>query len=67
MMCCVCETADSFGPRVSDPEFYEAYAQIEDGPYVSDFVVYDAASSDEVRFQIHYCPMCGRRLTERGQ
>lgn len=66
-MCCVCETADSFGSRVSDPEFFEAYARIEDGPCVSDFVVYDAARDDEVRFQIRYCPMCGRRLTERRE
>ena len=65
-MCCVCETADSFGPRVADPEFFSAYAQIEDGPRVSDFVVYDSASDEEVRFKIRYCPMCGRKLTERG-
>lgn len=66
-MCCVCESSDSISPHSADPEFFNAYAQIEDGPRVSDFVIYDAASSDEVRFQIRYCPMCGRRLKERGQ
>ncbi len=65
-MCCLCETADSFGPRVSDQEFFGVYAQIEDGPIVSDFVVYDPASDEEVRFHIRYCPMCGRRLRDRG-
>ena len=65
-MCCVCETAESFGPRVSDPEFFKAYAQIEDVPTVSDFVVYNAGSDEEVRFKIRYCPMCGRRLRDRG-
>lgn len=66
-MCCVCETADSFGPRVADPEFFNAYAQIEDGPRVSDFVVYDSASDEEARFKIRFCPMCGRKLKERGE
>lgn len=66
-MCCVCETADSFGFHSADPEFYNAYGQIEDGPRSSYFVVYDSATDDEVRFKIRYCPMCGRKLAERGQ
>lgn len=66
-MCCVCESADSFSPSVSDPEFYNAYAQIEDGPRASYFTVYDSATDDEVKFRINYCPICGRRLAERGE
>lgn len=65
-MCCECESADSFSPSVSDPEFYNAYAQIEDGPRSSYFVVYDSATDDEVKFRISYCPICGRRMDERG-
>ena len=61
-MCCVCESGDSFGPSVSDPEFHNALAQIEDGPRVSCFAVYDSASNDEARFRIDYCPVCGRKL-----
>ncbi len=66
-MCCVCVSGYDFGPSVSDPEFFNAYAQIEDGPLSSYFVVYDSATDDEVRFKIRYCPMCGRRLAERGR
>lgn len=66
-MCEYCETADSFSFQSADPTFYDAYAQIEDGPRSSYFVVYDSASNDEVRFKIRYCPMCGRRLKDRGQ
>ena len=43
-MCCVCESADDFGPIVSDPEFFNAHGQIEDGPLSSYFVVYDSAT-----------------------
>ena len=66
-MCYVCESGDYFGASVSDPEFFNAYGQIEDGPRSSYFVVYDSATDDEVRFKIRFCPMCGRKLTERGQ
>ena len=66
-MCCVCETSDIFGPSISDPEFFNALAQIEDGSRSSYFVVYDSATDDEAKFRIKYCPMCGRRLAERGQ
>lgn len=66
-MCCVCESGDDFGHSVSDPEFFNAYGQIEDGPLSSYFVVYDSATDDEVRFKIRFCPMCGRKLTERGR
>lgn len=66
-MCCVCESSDSISPHSADPEFYNDYAQIEDGPRSSYFVVYDSWSNEEVRFKIRYCPMCGRRLAERGQ
>ena len=61
-MCCVCESGDDFGPSASDPEFFNAYGQIEDGTRSSYFVVYDSATDDEVRFKIRFCPMCGRRL-----
>ena len=67
MMCCLCETSDSFGPRVADPEFYSVLAQIEEGTIVSDFVVYDSTSDEEVRFHIRYCPMCGRKMAERDR
>ena len=66
-MGCVCESPDSFSPSVSDPEFYNAYAQIEDGQRSSYFVVYDSATDDEVKFRINYSPKCGRRLAERGE
>lgn len=66
-MCCVCETSDVFSPSISDPEFFNALAQIEDGPLSSYFVVYDSASDEEARFKIHFCPMCGRKLKERGE
>lgn len=66
-MCCVCESSDDFGPSVSDPEFFNAYGQIEDGPHSSYFVVYDSATDDEVKFKIRFCPMCGRKLAERGR
>ena len=66
-MCCVCESSDDFWSSVSDPEFFNAYGQIEDGPYSSYFVIYDSATDDEVKFKIRYCPMCGRKLAERGR
>lgn len=66
-MCCACESGDDFGSSVSDPEFFNAYGQIEDGPISSYFVVYDSATGDEVKFKIRFCPMCGRKLAERGK
>lgn len=63
-MCCLCECADNLAPCSTDPEFYNVFAQIEDGPIASYLMVYDAYTGDEVRFSIRYCPVCGRRLKE---
>lgn len=64
MMCCPCECGDNLAPFSPDPEFYNVFAQIEDGPSDSYLTVYDAYTGDEVRFHIRYCPVCGRKLKE---
>ena len=65
-MCCVCETSDSMYPFAFDEEL-EVLIQIQDGQEMSHLVVYQPVTDDEAHFDIRFCPMCGRKLAERGR
>ena len=67
-MCCVCESSDSVYPFAYDEDL-EVLIQVQDGPEISQLVVYYPVTDDEAYFGISYCPFCGKRLRnkERGQ
>ena len=63
-MCCVCESSDSVYPFAYDGDL-EVLIQVQDGPEISQLVVYYPVTDDEAHFDIRYCPFCGKRLKNK--
>ena len=55
-------------PRMDEVEmFADAAFNLDTKRRVNYLVVYDYKTDDEALFKIRFCPMCGRKLTERDR
>ena len=54
-------------PGMDVEMFLEPWVDIDSGKRGIDLVVANVTTGDEARFKVAYCPMCGRKLAERGQ
>lgn len=72
-MCGFCEDMMPKTPAVADfpgmdvEIFLEPWFNVDSKSSGIDLVVANVLTDDEARFKIGYCPMCGRRLAERGR
>lgn len=72
-MCEFCEDMMPMTPVSADvPEmdvelYLESFYNLDTGERPVRLVVINNTTEKEAEFKVNFCPMCGRRLTERGQ
>ena len=72
-MCEFCEDMMPVTPVSADiPEmdvelYLESFYNLDTGERPVRLVAISNATDKEAEFEVNYCPMCGRKLAERGQ
>ena len=72
-MCEYCEDMMPMTPTSADVpgmdvEMYlERFYDLDSGERPVRLVAVNNVTEEEAEFRVNYCPMCGRRLAERGQ
>ena len=72
-MCVYCEDMMPMTPVSADiPEmdvelYLESFYNLDTGERPVRLVAISNATDKEAEFEVNYCPMCGRKLAERGQ
>ena len=72
-MCVYCEDMMPMTPVSADiPEmdvelYLERFYNLDTGERPVRLVAVSNATDKDAEFKVNYCPMCGRRLAERGQ